>query len=166
MLRRALALALAALVVVPAVPAQAAPAPIDLVGLDFHVINAGSRWCLTSELTELPCAPTDPYRWRFRPAGVAGTLELLSVKTGRCLSMPGGTRVEGARAGLEPCAATPARRWVLRDSTGETAKLVNTNSEKCLRIESGVAVQGSCAGTAGSRRWTVRVLSMPIPGLA
>lgn len=142
-----------------------APAPIDLVGLDFQVINAGSGWCLTSGLTALPCARTDPYRWRFRPADVTGTFEILSVKTNRCLSVPGGSSVQGTRAGLAPCAALPSRRWVLRDSVGETAKVVNARSGKCLTIESGVAVQGSCAGTNGSRRWTVRVLSVPIPGV-
>ncbi|MCO8275932.1 RICIN domain-containing protein [Actinoplanes sp. TRM 88003] len=182
MLRRALAL-LAALTLLPAAPAQAAPitpaapmtpaapvaaaapAPVDLVGLDFQVVNAGSGWCLTSGLTELPCARTDPYRWRFRPVAVANELELLSVRTNRCLAMPGATRIAGARAGLEPCAPAASRRWALRDSLGETAKIVNTATGQCLQIESGVAVQGSCAGTAGSRRWTVRVLSVPIPGL-
>jgi hypothetical protein len=147
-------------VVVPAVPG-----PIDLVGLDFQVINAGSKWCLTSEMIELPCARTDPYKWRFRPVDVTGQVELLSVKTGRCLGMPGGTRQAGARAGLEPCGAVQSRRWQLRDSVGETAKVVNSLTGQCLQIASGVAVQDSCAGTAGARRWTVRVLSMPIPGL-
>ncbi|WP_127508249.1 RICIN domain-containing protein [Actinoplanes solisilvae] len=141
------------------------PAPIDLVGLDFQIINAGSRWCLTSGLTELPCARTDPYRWRFRPVGASGVFEILSVKTNRCLSMPGGSSADGERAALAPCEARPARRWGLRDSLGETAKVVNSLSGKCLAIESGVAVQGSCAGTHGSRRWTVRVLSVPIPGV-
>jgi hypothetical protein len=164
MRRRALAV-IAALVLLPAAPAQAAPAPIDLVGLDFQVINAGSGWCLTSGLTELPCARTAPYRWRFRPVDVTGKLEILNVRTGRCLSMPGGTRTTGARAGLEPCAAVQSRRWELRDSLGETAKIENTLTGQCLQVESGVAVQGSCAGTAGARRWTVRVLSVPIPGL-
>ena len=179
MLRRARAV-LAILALIPAAPAQAAPIapaapiaaaapaapnPIDLVGLDFQVINAGSGWCLTSGLTELPCARTDPYRWRFRPTGVTNQLELLSVRTNRCLSMPGATRIAGARAGLEPCAPAASRRWGLRDSLGETAKIVNSATGQCLQVGSGVAVQGSCAGTAGSRRWTVRVLSVPIPGL-
>ncbi|MCY1141078.1 RICIN domain-containing protein [Actinoplanes sp. Pm04-4] len=192
MLRRALVSLLAVLVFLPTAQAQAAPAviaapavlaapaapaalgevvvpavagPVDLVGLDFQVINAGSKWCLTSELTELPCARSDPYKWRFRPVDVTGQVELLSVKTGRCLGMPGGTRQAGARAGLEPCGAVQSRRWQLRDSVGETAKVVNSLTGQCLQIASGVAVQDSCAGTGGARRWTVRVLSMPIPGL-
>ena len=138
--------------------------PVDLVGLDFQVVNAASKWCLTSGLTELPCATTTPYRWRFRPVGAAGRFEILNVRTSTCLAVPGGSTVEGARAGLAPCAAVPARRWQLRDSLGETAKVVNTASGKCLQIESGVAVQGSCAGDQGSRRWTVRVLGLPILG--
>ncbi|MGK5685193.1 RICIN domain-containing protein [Actinoplanes sp. URMC 104] len=139
--------------------------PVDLVGLDFQVVNAASKWCLTSGLTELPCATTTPYRWRFRPVGAAGRFEILNVRTSTCLAVPAGSTVEGARAGLAPCAAVPARRWQLRDSLGETAKVVNTASGKCLQIESGVAVQGSCAGDQGSRRWTVRVLGLPIPGV-
>jgi hypothetical protein len=170
-MRRRLALLLvliAATLTASAGPAQASPqrdetpAPIDLVGLDFQVINAASRWCLTSELTELPCARTTPYRWRFRPVDVTGVMELLSVRTNRCLTIPGGSSEDGERAALLPCAALPARRWELRDSGGETARFVNARTGKCLTIESGVAVQGSCAG---ARRWTVRVVSVPIPGV-
>ncbi|TDO32345.1 RICIN domain-containing protein [Paractinoplanes brasiliensis] len=135
--------------------------PIDLIGLDFQLINAASRWCLTSGLTELPCATTDPYRWRFRPVNVVGGFEILNVRTSTCLSMPGGVTTDGARAGLAPCAAVPSRRWELRDSLGDTAKVVNTRTGKCLQIEGGVAVQGSCAGTHGIRRWTVRVVGLP-----
>ncbi|MBU2665072.1 RICIN domain-containing protein [Actinoplanes bogorensis] len=142
-----------------------AAAPIDLVGLDFQIINAASRWCLTSSMTELPCATTDPYRWRFRPVGATGLMELLNVRTNTCLTMPGGTTTDGARAGLAPCEDLPSRRWTLRDSLGETAKVVNARSGKCLQIQSGVAVQDSCAGTAGTRRWTVRVVGLPLPGL-
>ncbi|MDY7083767.1 MAG: RICIN domain-containing protein [Actinomycetota bacterium] len=135
--------------------------PIDLIGLDFQLINAASRWCLTSGLAELPCATTDPYRWRFRPVNVVGGFEILNVRTGTCLTMPGGVTTDGARAGLAPCAAVPSRRWELRDSLGDTAKVVNTRTGKCLQIEGGVAVQGSCAGTHGIRRWTVRVVGLP-----
>ena len=142
-----------------------AAGPIDLVGLDFQLINAASRWCLTAGMTELPCATTDPYRWRFRPVGATGLMELLNVRTNTCLTMPGGTTTDGARAGLAPCADVPSRRWTLRDSLGETAKVVNARTGKCLQIESGVAVQDSCAGTAGTRRWTVRVVGLPLPGM-
>ncbi|WP_203721920.1 RICIN domain-containing protein, partial [Paractinoplanes abujensis] len=140
-------------------PEKAAPA--DLVGLDFQLINAASRWCLTAGLTELPCATTDPYRWRFRPVGATGTFEILSVRDNRCLAMPGGTATPGARAGLQACAALPSRRWGLRDAPGDTAKVVNTRTGKCLQIQSGVAVQDSCAGNHGTRRWTVRVVGLP-----
>ncbi|MBL7257643.1 RICIN domain-containing protein [Paractinoplanes lichenicola] len=139
-------------------------APVDLVGLDFQLINAASRWCLTAELTELPCATTDPYRWRFRPADATGTFEILSVRANRCLTMPGATTTPGARAGLAPCAAVPSRRWQLRDAPGDTAKVVNTRTGKCLQIQSGVAVQDSCAGNQGTRRWTVRVVGLPFIG--
>lgn len=135
--------------------------PIDLIGLDFQLINAASRWCLTSGLTELPCATSDPYRWRFRPVNVVGAFEILNVRTETCLTMPGGATTDGARAGLAPCAAVPSRRWELRDSLGDTAKVVNTRTGKCLQIQGGVAVQGSCAGTHGVRRWTVRVVGLP-----
>ncbi|MBM2615917.1 RICIN domain-containing protein [Actinoplanes sp. LDG1-06] len=142
-----------------------APNPIDLVGLDFQLINAASHWCLTSGMTELPCATSDPYRWRFRPVDVTGTFEILNVRTNTCLTMPGGTTTDGARAGLAPCGNVASRRWELRDSLGETAKVVNTRTGKCLQVQSGVAVQDSCAGTHGTRRWTVRVVGLPFPGM-
>ncbi len=142
-----------------------AAGPIDLIGLDFQLINAGSRWCLTSGLTELPCATTDPYRWRFRPADMTGTMELLNVRTDTCLSLPGGAAEDGTRAALAPCTPALSRRWTLRDSLGETAKLVNNATGTCLAVESGVAVQGPCTGDDGSRRWTVRLLNLLIPGL-
>ncbi|HET6480527.1 MAG TPA: RICIN domain-containing protein [Actinoplanes sp.] len=158
-MRRPSVLFLALVAAVIPMSASAAPAAPARDGraepVDVQLVAAGSDWCLTSYLTELPCAPTGPYRWRFRPVG-GGAFELLSVRADRCLSMPGGTRVEGARAGLASCAALPSRRWELRDSAGATAEVVNTRSGLCLRIESGVAVQGSC--TRGPSRWTVRVL--------
>lgn len=158
----------------PAAPVPAAPpslgsgasgragGPIDLVGLDFQLINAAGRQCLTSGLTVLPCATSDAYRWRFRPVAFAGTFEILNVRTNTCLTMPGGISTPGARAGLAPCAAVPSRRWELRDSLGDTAKVVNTRTGKCLQVQGGVAVQDSCAGTHGTRRWTVRVVGLPI----
>ena len=149
--------------------APAAPAPIDLVGLDFQLVNVASRRCLAvagaatgdgAALVQAPCATTPAYRWRFRPASFAGAFQILNVRTERCLSTSAGIRAVQYR-----CDDHPARHWRLIDSVGDTANLRSMHTGRCLTVaRTGVAVQSICDDRA-PRRWTVRLLSVPFAGL-
>jgi hypothetical protein len=153
-----------ALSIGPAGAAQAAPEPIDVVGLDFQVINASSGKCLTGDLVQKAC--TGAHRWRIRPATADG-IQILEVASGTCLSAgnAGNTgnagNAGGIRPSLSPCDTDTARIWRLRNSTGPTAEIQNVQSGRCLSVSGDAVVQATC-GTPASRRWTVRVLSLPI----
>ena len=142
--------------------------PVDLVGLDFQVINVASRRCLTvagaattdnATLVQAPCATAPAYRWRFRPASFAGAFQILNVRSNRCLSTSADVRAVQYR-----CDDHAARHWRLVDSVGDTANVRSLHSGRCLTIaRSGVAVQSGCDDGA-ARRWTVRLLSVPFLG--
>ncbi|MEV4406211.1 RICIN domain-containing protein, partial [Actinoplanes sp. NPDC049598] len=137
------------------------PGPVDLVGLEFQLINAASRDCLTTALVTRPCAGGDSFRWRIRPTVTgAGSLQLLNVATEKCLSIAGAATRDNARADLYPCDGHATRLWRLRDSTGETARFQNVLTGKCLTSRGDVAVQRRCTA---SQRWTVNVLRIPLP---
>ncbi|SNY46032.1 RICIN domain-containing protein [Paractinoplanes atraurantiacus] len=160
----ALSTALSVCLSVPASAAQAAPVapgPVDLIGLEFQVINAASRQCLTTALVAKPCGRGEAFRWRLRPTtDTGGALQVLNVATGKCLSIIGAGTRDNARADLYTCDGHDSRLWRLRDSTGETARIQNVHSGKCLTLARDTAVQRRCPV---SHRWTVKVLSLPLP---
>ncbi|MFC3736762.1 RICIN domain-containing protein [Paractinoplanes deccanensis] len=107
------------------------------------------------------CGRGEAFRWRLRPTtSSGGALQVLNVATGKCLSVVGAGTVDNARAGLYACDGHPARLWRLRDSTGETARVWNVHSRKCLTLAGDVAVQRRCGA---AQRWTVDVVSLPLP---
>src|SRR3954453_19080287 len=62
------------------------PGSIDLVGLDFQLINDNSRRCLVDAgdgraLVQKGCGRGAAYRWRFAPVTVAGTFRIIHVGT-------------------------------------------------------------------------------------
>ena len=137
----------------------ARPGPIDVVGLDFQVISAAGGRCLATTggaVVVRPCAAVAAFRWRFRPASFAGTLQLLNVGTGRCLS--------GAAGAAARCDDHPARHWRLLDAAGETANLSNVHSRRCLAAGPGGTVRPGRCDDVAAHRWTVRVLSVPFLG--
>ncbi|XVU20817.1 RICIN domain-containing protein [Actinoplanes sp. CA-054009] len=143
----------------PAVPG--APGPVDLIGLEFQVINAASKRCLTTALVPKPCGHGEAFRWRLRPTtDTGGALQILNVATGKCLSIAGAGTRDNAPADLYTCDGHDSRLWRLRDSTGETARVQNVHSRKCLTAPRDMAVQRPCPV---AQRWTVNVLSLPLP---
>ncbi|MFG1993146.1 RICIN domain-containing protein [Actinoplanes sp. NPDC048988] len=137
------------------------PGPVDLIGLEFQMINAASRQCLTTALVQRPCGRGEAFRWRLRPTtDTGGALQVLNVATGKCLSIVGAGTRDHARADLYTCDSHASRLWRLRDSTGETARFQNVHSAKCLTLAGDAAVQRPCPR---SQRWTVDVISLPLP---
>jgi len=155
-LKTLLAVAAAALVVAPASAASAQPAPVDLVGLDFHLINGYSHRCLAqgagTAVVQKQCSSSVSDRWRLAPAGVPNVFQIRHVGTEECLT---------AGPSLGGCAESPARRWRLLDSDDPYAQVQNLGTGTCLTAgAAGDVTQGRCDDLR-SRRWTVRVVSIP-----
>nr|WP_296069495.1 RICIN domain-containing protein [uncultured Actinoplanes sp.] len=142
--------------------------PIDLVGLDFQLVNDNSGKCLADagagrDLVQKRCGRGEAYRWRFAPVDVAGAFRVINVGTGECLSG------EGGRAVLGPCDDRAERRWRMRDSADPYAQVRNDATGRCLTVAGGSVAEGAPAvqytcDDQRSRRWTVRVVSLPFLG--
>ena len=164
-LRTALLTATTALLLAPASAGQAAPArpgPVDVVGLDFQLVNDLSRRCLAGPaagglLVQRTCDRTAPYRWRFAPESAAGTFHIVHAGTGRCLT------AAARRVVLTPCDGRAVHSWRLLDSADPNAQIRNEATGRCLTVAGATAVPYACDNRR-ARRWTVRVLSVPFLG--
>lgn len=165
-----MAAAAAALVFVPASEVQAAgtaPGPVDLVGLDFQVINGHSDKCLADSgdrrtVLQKECERTGAQRWRLAPFVGDASFQIINVGSDKCLASEGGRVVLGA------CGNADARRWHLRDSKDDSyGQVRNVATGRCLTVAAGSTADGAPAvqdrcDDKKSRRWTVRVVSLPI----
>jgi hypothetical protein len=155
--------AAAALVLLPA-PAVAAPAPVDLIGLDFQVINGNSHKCLADSgdgrtLVQKACRRVKTQRWRFAP-NLGGAFRIINAGTEKCLSG------EGGRVVISGCDDASVRQWQLLNSKQPYGRLRNAGTGRCLTVAAGSTADGALAqqytcDNRTSRRWTVRVVSTP-----
>ena len=159
---RALAAAtLTAAALVPAGPAQAAPAIPFLTG--FHLFNVHSGKCLApaanGAVVQSACREESAHLWRMRLVSLTGLFQVQNVRSGRCLSAAGGD----GRAVQHRCDDDLARSWRLWDAKGKGFYIRSAISARCLtvagggRAENAAAVLSTC-GPARSRRWDARLL--------
>jgi len=156
----------AAAVLVPAAPAQAAPAFPFLRG--FQLFNVRSDKCLAiagggtadnDVVVQSTCREEVSHLWRMRLVTLTGLFQVQNVRTGRCLSAVEGTgRVVQFR-----CDDAGARRWRLWDAKGTGFYIRSATSGRCLTVtggggdENAAALLSTC-GPARSRRWDARLI--------
>ena len=154
----------AATVLVPATPAQAAPA-FPFVG-GFQLFNVHSGKCLTvtrggaagSDVVQSTCRDEWSHLWRMRLVTLTGLFQVQNVRSGRCLSATEGT----GRVVQYRCDDAVSRRWRLWDAKGAGFYIRGAASGRCLTVAGGGADENAAAllstcGPARSRRWDARL---------
>jgi hypothetical protein len=102
-------------------------------------------------------AGTDSYA-----APISKELMLVNAKTGKCLTIAGGTSTANNVDSVQfDCDADPSRRWVLNEMSGDIYQIRNVQTGKCLTIAGGVstdnnvtALQFDC-DSHPSRTWRI-----------
>jgi cytolethal distending toxin subunit A len=161
----AAAVAVAAVALVPASPAGAAPEFPFLRG--FQLFNVHSDKCLAiagggtadnAVVVQSTCREERAHLWRMRLVSLTGLFQVENIKSGRCLSAAGRGRVVQHR-----CDDALARRWRLWDVEGKGFTIRAAGSGRCLtvagggRAENATAIVAGC-GPARSRRWDARLI--------
>lgn len=98
-------------------------------------------------------------RWQFRDAGV-GYVTIVSVNSGKCLDVYGGTGAtgDGVRVVQWACHGGTNQQWRLQDVGSGYVQVIARHSSKCLDVlnastaDGAQAVQWTC-GTATSQHW-------------
>lgn len=98
-------------------------------------------------------------RWRVQAVG-DGYHQIVSVNSGKCLDVYGGTGAtgDGVRVAQWTCHGGANQQWRLQDVGGGHAQLVARHSNKCLDVsnaslaDGAQAVQWSC-GTGTNQHW-------------
>ncbi|WP_158647416.1 RICIN domain-containing protein [Actinoplanes sp. ATCC 53533] len=155
----------AATVLVPAAPAQAAPA-FPFVG-GFQLFNVRSDKCLTvagggtadnDVVVQSACRDERSHLWRMRLVTLTGLFQVQNVRSGRCLSANEGS----GRVVQYRCDDAVSRRWRLWDAKGTGFYIRGAASGRCLTVagggvdENAAALLSTC-GPARSRRWDARL---------
>jgi hypothetical protein len=143
---------------------------MDLIGLDFQLINGHSDKCLADSgdgraVVQKRCVRTEAQRWRVAPLGADASFRIINVGTEKCLAGDVG------RAVLAACTDRAERRWQIRNSKDDLyGQVRNVATGRCLTIARGSTADGAVAAQftcddRKSRRWTVRVTSVPLIGM-
>ena len=161
----AAAVAIAAVALVPASPAQAAPEFPFLRGFQLFNINSGKCLAIAgggtgdnAPVVQSACREERAHLWRMRLVTMTGLFQVQNIKSGRCLSAAGGGRVVQYR-----CDDSMARRWRLWDAKGAGFYIRAATSGRCLTVADGSRGENAATTLAGcgparSRRWDARLI--------
>jgi phosphoribosyl-AMP cyclohydrolase len=95
-------------------------------------------------------------------APITNEVMLVNVKTGKCLTIAGGTNATNNLESVQfDCDSDRSRRWTLNETAGDVYQIKNVQTGKCLTIAGGtnatnnlVAVQFDCDSDP-SRTWRI-----------
>jgi hypothetical protein len=95
-------------------------------------------------------------------APVTNEVMLVNAKTGKCLTIAGGTSAANNVESVQfDCDSDPSRRWTLNETTGGIYQIKNVQTGKCLTIAGGestdnnvTALQFDC-DSHPSRTWRI-----------
>ena len=80
------------------------------------------------------------------PAGaaIADEMMLLNAKTGKCLTIAGGTSPANNLTAVQfDCDGDPSRGWFLKDVGGDAVQIQNAKTGKCPTIAGGTSPQNN-----------------------
>jgi cytolethal distending toxin subunit A len=95
-------------------------------------------------------------------APITNEVMLVNVKTGKCLTIAGGTTTSNNVESVQfDCDSDPSRRWTLNETAGDIYQIKNVQTGKCLTIAGGTssdnnvtALQFNCDSDP-SRTWRI-----------